>query len=230
MPYESLVGLPTDTGVHHLISPEDYSEWQWNQSTIAQYADMQIADFEPFIGPQFGGTSAGAFTPCHPPQSMSVKEMYYQQQAMNSVADACPEMMFSLPAVGGVSSDLYGEVLDFQGGAYSEFPSVEPAVVDLGSEIPLSLPLGSVAPDLSCNALEFQSGMHSELPSVGSAAHFHGWCKPCAFAYEGCVNGKACEFCHLCPPGELKARKRAKLAQRRKMNRIAQQNPRWSGR
>jgi hypothetical protein len=44
------------------------------------------------------------------------------------------------------------------------------------------------------------------------------------------VNGKACEFCHVCPPGELKARKRAKLAQRRKMNRIAQQNPRWTGR
>jgi hypothetical protein len=239
MPYESLIGLPTDNGVHQLMSPEDYSEWQWNQSAMCaqhygyngtgQYAEMQIADFEPFIEPQFGGASAGAFTPCQPPQSISVKDMYYQHQALNS-ADACPDMLFSLPPVGGVSSDMSGEVLDFQGGSYAEFPSVEPAVVDLGLDMPMSLPLGNVTSDLSCDALEFRSNLQSELPSVGSAAHFHGWCKPCAFAYEGCVNGKACEFCHLCPPGELKARKRAKLAQRRKMNRIAQQNPRWSGR
>lgn len=230
-----------------VFSPEDYSEWQWNQSAMCaqnygfcgtgQYADPQIADFEPFIEPQFGGTAPAAFTPCQPPQSISIKEMYYHQQAMHSVADVCPEMLFSLPAVGGVGSDMSGEALDFQGGTYSEFPSVEPAVVDLGSEMPLSVPLGSVAPDLSCDALELPSvgsdfcSLYSELPSVGSAAHFQGWCKPCAFAYEGCVNGKACEFCHVCPPGELKARKRAKLAQRRKMNRsIAQQNPRWTGR
>jgi hypothetical protein len=239
MPYESMIGMPIDNGIHSLVSPEDYSEWQWNQSSMCaqnygfsgtgQYADLPIADFEPFIEPQFGGTSAGAFTPYQPSQSISVKEMFYQQQALTSAADACPEMLFSLPAVGGVGPDMSGEAFDFQGSTYSEFPSAEPAVVDLGSEMPMSLPLGSVAPDLSCDALEFQGSLYSELPSVGSAAHFQGWCKPCAFAYEGCVNGKACEFCHVCPPGELKARKRAKLAQRRKMNR-AQQNPRWTGR
>mmetsp|Transcript_41283 Transcript_41283/g.127823 ORF Transcript_41283/g.127823 Transcript_41283/m.127823 type:complete len:253 (-) Transcript_41283:31-789(-) len=57
------------------------------------------------------------------------------------------------------------------------------------------------------------------LPSVGSASHFEGRCKPCAFLYEGCANGTSCKFCHLCPPGELKRRKREKLAARRRMNR-----------
>jgi len=56
-------------------------------------------------------------------------------------------------------------------------------------------------------------------PSPGSKGHFEGLCKPCAFLYEGCLNDSACDFCHLCPPGELKRRKRDKLAARRKLNR-----------
>jgi len=224
MPYESVVGLSSiDSGIHSLISPEDYSEWQWNQAALCaqnydfngagQYADLQI----PFVEQQFAGTSAGMFMPCPPPQSISVKEMYYQQQtqqAFNSAAEP-----FSMP-FGGVGSDMSGEAIDFQCGAYTEFPNMESSTADMASEMP----------DISAGAFEFQGSAYSELPSVGSVAHFEGWCKPCAFAYEGCVNGKACEFCHVCPPGELKARKRAKLAQRRKMNRIAQQNPRWTGR
>lgn len=37
-------------------------------------------------------------------------------------------------------------------------------------------------------------------------------CKPCAFVHrpEGCQNGRACDYCHLCPPGELKRRKTRK--------------------
>jgi len=103
------------------------------------------------------------------------------------------------------------------------------SVANLASAMPVTLPLVGVAPDVSCEA-DFQNGFYSEFPSAGSAAHFEGWCKPCAFAYEGCANGNTCAFCHLCGPGELKARKRAKLAQRRKMNRIAQQPPRWTNR
>jgi hypothetical protein len=37
-------------------------------------------------------------------------------------------------------------------------------------------------------------------------------CKPCAFFHrtEGCTNGEKCEYCHLCPEGEIKRRKKAK--------------------
>jgi len=37
-------------------------------------------------------------------------------------------------------------------------------------------------------------------------------CKPCAFVHrpEGCQNGGGCDYCHLCPPGELKRRKTRK--------------------
>jgi len=53
------------------------------------------------------------------------------------------------------------------------------------------------------------------LWSVGSAGHATGTCKPCAFLWKdpkqpGCQNGRECEFCHLCPPGEMKKHKKYK--------------------
>jgi len=56
------------------------------------------------------------------------------------------------------------------------------------------------------------------LWSVGSAEHSLGTCKPCAFLWKdanGCQNGTNCKFCHMCPPGEVKRRKKEKLAMRK---------------
>jgi len=48
--------------------------------------------------------------------------------------------------------------------------------------------------------------------SAGSALHGTGACKPCAFFWhpKTCANGEDCEFCHLCPEGEKKARQKLK--------------------
>lgn len=55
----------------------------------------------------------------------------------------------------------------------------------------------------------------AELPTVGSAGHKSGICRPCAFMYtKGCDIGKECTFCHICPPGERKARSKEKNALR----------------
>jgi len=56
------------------------------------------------------------------------------------------------------------------------------------------------------------------LWSLGSAEHSLGTCKPCAFLWKdanGCSNGTNCNFCHMCPPGEVKRRKKEKLASRK---------------
>eukprot|EP00933_Yihiella_yeosuensis_P018848 TRINITY_DN1536_c0_g1_i1.p1 TRINITY_DN1536_c0_g1~~TRINITY_DN1536_c0_g1_i1.p1 ORF type:complete len:348 (-),score=62.57 TRINITY_DN1536_c0_g1_i1:246-1289(-) len=52
------------------------------------------------------------------------------------------------------------------------------------------------------------------LPSLGSELHGTGQCKPCAWLFKsrGCQNALSCEYCHLCPEGELKNRKKAKVA------------------
>jgi hypothetical protein len=47
--------------------------------------------------------------------------------------------------------------------------------------------------------------------SEGSSCHPHD-CKPCAWYHHarGCQRGADCEFCHLCPAGEIKRRKKEK--------------------
>lgn len=53
--------------------------------------------------------------------------------------------------------------------------------------------------------------------SVGSALHDSGKCRPCAWYWKpgSCQNGSACMHCHLCPEGEIKNRKKAKLSSMR---------------
>mmetsp|Transcript_54734 Transcript_54734/g.127731 ORF Transcript_54734/g.127731 Transcript_54734/m.127731 type:complete len:613 (-) Transcript_54734:158-1996(-) len=52
----------------------------------------------------------------------------------------------------------------------------------------------------------------STVPSVGSAEHGTGRCRPCAWLWRpgGCENGAECRHCHLCPEGEIKARRKVK--------------------
>merc|ERR1712232_1546924 len=45
-------------------------------------------------------------------------------------------------------------------------------------------------------------------------AHINGDCRPCAFYLikdDGCRLGSQCKFCHLCPPGALKKKKKEKV-------------------
>mmetsp|Transcript_17791 Transcript_17791/g.41455 ORF Transcript_17791/g.41455 Transcript_17791/m.41455 type:complete len:199 (+) Transcript_17791:83-679(+) len=58
----------------------------------------------------------------------------------------------------------------------------------------------------------------ADMPSKGSALHAGGLCRPCAWFWkpQGCNSGKNCSYCHLCPEGELKERKKMKVAAMRK--------------
>jgi len=51
-------------------------------------------------------------------------------------------------------------------------------------------------------------------PSRGSQFHGTGKCRPCAWFYkpQGCQSAQSCSYCHLCPEGELKSRKKLKVA------------------
>jgi len=63
----------------------------------------------------------------------------------------------------------------------------------------------------------------SQTLSVGSSMHFAGDCKPCAWRWKtgGCANKLSCRFCHICPDGALKKRRRAKLQDVKEAARIA---------
>lgn len=63
----------------------------------------------------------------------------------------------------------------------------------------------------------------SELPSWGSMGHGVGRCKPCAFMHTvGCENGTACQFCHLCEPGEKRRRRKEKIESRKSGRKLRQ--------
>jgi hypothetical protein len=71
-------------------------------------------------------------------------------------------------------------------------------------------------------ALDAEEDVDQTL-SVGSAMHFAGDCKPCAWRWKtgGCANKLSCRFCHICPDGALKKRRRAKLQDVKEAARIA---------
>jgi len=50
-------------------------------------------------------------------------------------------------------------------------------------------------------------------PSHGSVLHSSGDCRPCVWHWKrgGCKNGLDCRHCHLCPEGEIKARRKTKV-------------------
>jgi len=49
--------------------------------------------------------------------------------------------------------------------------------------------------------------------SHGASLHGTGKCKPCAWFWkpQGCHHADMCNYCHLCPEGELKRRKKEKV-------------------
>jgi len=56
--------------------------------------------------------------------------------------------------------------------------------------------------------------LSTELPSKGSNMHGTGKCRPCAWFWKPtkCQSGVECNYCHMCPEGELKNRKKLKVA------------------
>eukprot|EP00927_Polykrikos_kofoidii_P064076 TRINITY_DN59101_c0_g1_i1.p1 TRINITY_DN59101_c0_g1~~TRINITY_DN59101_c0_g1_i1.p1 ORF type:complete len:195 (+),score=23.09 TRINITY_DN59101_c0_g1_i1:53-637(+) len=77
---------------------------------------------------------------------------------------------------------------------------------------------------MDTSSMKKQVGANTkEMSSIGALEHGGGACRPCAWVWKqnGCKNGSDCTFCHSCPPGALKARRRQKtmtlkIADRRK--------------
>jgi len=63
-------------------------------------------------------------------------------------------------------------------------------------------------------ALQRELHPQEALLSLGSALHAAGTCTPCAWFWksQSCQNGLKCARCHLCPKGEVRLRKKVKVA------------------
>eukprot|EP00449_Zooxanthella_nutricula_P010560 CAMPEP_0198501732 /NCGR_PEP_ID=MMETSP1462-20131121/8884_1 /TAXON_ID=1333877 /ORGANISM="Brandtodinium nutriculum, Strain RCC3387" /LENGTH=408 /DNA_ID=CAMNT_0044230787 /DNA_START=57 /DNA_END=1280 /DNA_ORIENTATION=+ len=82
---------------------------------------------------------------------------------------------------------------------------------------------GAVAPPIRVTVVPAAPLLPGGGPSPGSAQHGEvdadgqPLCQPCAWFYKasGCQNGANCRRCHLCTEGELKIRKKLKIARMR---------------
>lgn len=94
------------------------------------------------------------------------------------------------------------------------FPALHPDQ-PANSNLTVPPPLPS-SPSIAAEGLEDASNTSAvqPQPSAGSALHGTGQCKPCAWFWkpQGCVNAEKCYHCHLCPEGELKLRKKERVA------------------
>mmetsp|Transcript_38713 Transcript_38713/g.86661 ORF Transcript_38713/g.86661 Transcript_38713/m.86661 type:complete len:323 (+) Transcript_38713:85-1053(+) len=94
-----------------------------------------------------------------------------------------------------------------------------PGLQTMRDMLPQKLPLPLLEGVREVMALQEDAKIRS------SDLHAQGICRPCAWFWHesGCQNGEACEFCHLCPPGELKARRkhRVKLLRALKQSGVA---------
>merc|ERR1712224_462067 len=73
----------------------------------------------------------------------------------------------------------------------------------------------------------FTSTIHVDeplmVPPPEESLHARGECKPCAYFFgkqDGCRWGDDCEFCHLCPPDEIKKRKKDKAKAMRELEKL----------
>eukprot|EP00429_Kryptoperidinium_foliaceum_P098645 CAMPEP_0176244496 /NCGR_PEP_ID=MMETSP0121_2-20121125/31460_1 /TAXON_ID=160619 /ORGANISM="Kryptoperidinium foliaceum, Strain CCMP 1326" /LENGTH=351 /DNA_ID=CAMNT_0017584103 /DNA_START=82 /DNA_END=1135 /DNA_ORIENTATION=- len=109
----------------------------------------------------------------------------------------------------GVDSSAFAHELS-TGGVFSEAWAQPLAAANYAAAVAASL--AGNPPGLSVGL-----GMQQILPSLGSTMHSVGKCSPCAWYWKprGCTNAFQCDFCHLCPEGELKSRKKAKIAARK---------------
>lgn len=116
-------------------------------------------------------------------------------------------------AIGFVSAKtpalmLPGKMLRFEEDATETSATGNAKEQPNGSETP-----GSVI-SRSGRRVHFPPGLDPppNTPNHGSTLHADGNCKPCAWFWKagGCMNGKDCMHCHLCPKEELKSRKKSK--------------------
>lgn len=105
-----------------------------------------------------------------------------------------------------------GSITESDVGQQVEPPAPAPAPAPAAAPVPAPV-APALAPPYVAPYRPPATGPVNGLPSKGSAQHGTGKCRPCAwfFKEQGCSNDFECGYCHVCPEGELKARKKSKV-------------------
>lgn len=148
----------------------------------------------------------------------SVGPLYQQTVAPATGTTTVPATSIApmmAPGVLGSPQMVFVQMPMHPGAAMQPMTAI-PTAAGAAAAQPVGMPMQAVMMPQSM-ALPMQPGMvpgmAGAFPSKGSALHGTGKCSPCAWFWKkgrGCQAGINCEYCHLCPEGELKARKKVK--------------------
>lgn len=140
--------------------------------------------------------------------AMAYLELENSRQALCGTPPPLPALLPDAPALPCLSPALLGRGISEEGGSTTCAGSDEhdPATTS-GSE---ELDVGSPPPGLTLVKVD----QNPLATNRGSLQHHAGACRPCAWFWKptGCENGVDCDYCHICPEGELKVRKKSKQA------------------
>lgn len=166
------------------------------------------------VTPAESGTSHTSTSPYHGAESSAMlgPPGLWGSLPEHRTSGASPALQDE-PSVSTGPPGLWGTALDF--GALDTTPiSSSDASLVIGP--PGVWDTSAVSLSFYAHLAEADTATILAPPTVGSQAHHLGECKPCAFVFkEGCANGVACKFCHLCDPNAKKRRKRERLLARR---------------
>jgi hypothetical protein len=79
---------------------------------------------------------------------------------------------------------------------------------------------------VSAPSIMMNTEFRTKYPAM-EGNHMKGNCRPCAYFLsktDGCRWGESCTFCHLCPEGALKKKKKEKIKALREAEWLAKQN------
>jgi len=141
-------------------------------------------------------------------------------EVVNMPIDTCPSrrghksLTQSTACTEGDNSPMMSSMMIGSASNYTETPSRDcfSGITEKGAQMQSSLPPGleQFFPTEAEQGTSFAP--QGAFSSVGSSLHESGLCRPCAWFFKpkGCQNGAECKHCHVCPEGEIKARKKNK--------------------
>mmetsp|Transcript_23942 Transcript_23942/g.60512 ORF Transcript_23942/g.60512 Transcript_23942/m.60512 type:complete len:500 (-) Transcript_23942:155-1654(-) len=142
-------------------------------------------------------------------------------EVLSMPMDVCPRrrghksLTQSTACTEGDNSPMMSSMMIGSASNYTETPSRDcfSGITEKGAQMQSSLPPGleQFFPTEAEQGTSFAP--QGAFSSAGSFLHGTGLCRPCAWFFKpkGCQNGAECNYCHVCPEGEIKARRKNKV-------------------
>jgi len=204
----------------------DYTPTPWMDHTPTPWSTLAaVSEFAagPFGMPQHHH-SMGQPTPHHDGSTADDALEQSNYWAPTPTPSGCHQMMYGfgdgMPTMPGLPLQpppMFAAAAMAAAAGAAAGAAAAAASASLGADVAEASPDDEVLPTAAEQEVTDEGADETtpgSLPSRGSDLHAAGKCRPCAWFWkeQGCQNAQACGYCHLCPEGELRSRKKSKVA------------------